>query len=421
MATMALGCGPKDASGLADKVAADEAAVILAVLEGAGASLEDVAIFDANADGTPKGANSHVGFHDGHVTRLTLSAIRLPDPAVLSSLPKLSYLRTTKAGISAPLPCAALPELSFVSVGENPGFEPAWLESCDALRSVELMESELRNLDGFPTLPELRYVHLGGNPLEDLSGFPVQPELDNLTLQGVLFQDFSSLASQPKLERIVATNGKLESTRGLERQFALENVFLRDNQIEDTTALDALAGLGERDLKGNPVADKQNAEGSASDVADGDGKVFPKHMVGDIQIPPPTNPWVHKIERGKGSVRSASGSCKTASATLGGSKVDCSFKYGKVSGFYGIEVEFGRSGVTPAVRVRARVGSGRIRVYMPYYSVQQYVEATPGTDAEVSGVLETSTFSAGRFGVFHLIIESVEGPAEDVAIEIVSQ
>ncbi|GEM_PF-6158918 len=350
-----LGCGGSTVTPPADAEAAVKALVGDA----------EVAWFDSG-EAKPQGALVSAAVRDGAVIAL---AVHVPvvDVGALASFPSLERLTLTDAGWTGPLACGSLRSLT---VKRNPGFDVAWLAGCAGLTHLELLDSGLTNVDGFPVLPELQRLHLGKNPIATLAGLPTLPKLEQITLQGFEPGAEETIPTQPALKRVI--------TPGV------------------TTA--------------SATDPKPGAAGESTPSP------FGRNDVLGIDIPPPKNPWVPKITARKGSTSGIDKACTVNH--LGKFEIDCRFGIETLTGMVPLKVDIGSTHHEPGVIADVSVTAGTVRVYMPYHTVQQYAEATPGNPVRVHGILDKSWTSAGKLGEHHIVVEAQGGPAEGVEVKL---
>lgn len=317
-------------------------------------------------NGPKPDAQTRAGLRDGRVVQLRV-ATPVANPGALQRLGAVENLTLDGAGWTGPLHC---PELQALSVRRNPGFQYAWLAGCRRLRSLELTDSELTDVVGFPGLPELRTLHLNGNPIESLAALPPMPKLERIVLDG----------ARPGAEETVSA------------QPALRGVVTPQTIKEAATA------------RATPTPTPKT--------------VFPR-VVGGVTVPAPTNPWVERIEGSSGSRTGAKRNCTTS--TTGSLRLDCTFSFSRLKGIAYLPLSLGNTNVRPAVRATLEVGGGGARVYMPYFGVHQYAEASGGGGpVEITGVLQRSTRGTGKNGEYELVIQAPDS-ATDVVVRLTHQ
>jgi hypothetical protein len=320
----------------------------------------EVAWYDT-AGKKPQGPNA-AGLTDGRLVRIRLNA--LADASALASLPDLRRLSLDSAALAGPLPCASLQHLTL----QNTAVDLTWLAGCTSLESLEIERGGLTTLHGFPALPGLRRLHLGRDPITSLAGLPELPELTQLTVVGSKLDSLASLRPQPKLANIVAPG-------------------LVEKPATETAATEAPSPFGRNEVLG-------------------------------IDIPPPPNPWVDAVTESKGSTSGLTTQCTVV--PLGNFKLTCDFGIKRLSGMVPLEVRIGSTHKQPGVLAKLSVQSGTVRLYMPYFGKYQYVEATPGNPVEVRGILGKAWRSAGKLGMYQVVVQAMDGDAEGVAVNLVN-
>ncbi len=346
-----IGCGPK----APDPPPGDAEAL------GALVGSAEIAWYDT-ADKKPTGAVL-AGVRDGRLVSLRV-AVPVADPAALGRLDALTRLTLDGAGWTGPLACGSLTSLT---VRANPGFEPVWLAGCSNLSSLELLDSGLTGVDGFPGLAKLKTLHLGRNPIASLAGLPTLPMLERITLHGAEPGAEDTVPPQPALRKVI-------------------------------------------------TPESSAAAAASTPAPSSTPSPFGRNEVLGIDIPPPKNPWIPKITAKKGSTAGLDKACTVNH--LGKFEIDCTFSIESLSGMVPLRVEIGSTHHEPGVIANVSTTAGKVRVYMPYYTVQQYVEATPGNPVEVQGILEKSWTSTGKLGAYHIVVEAQGGPAEGVVVKL---
>jgi hypothetical protein len=229
------------------------------------------------------------------------------------------------------------------------------------LRSVELIDVGLTDLEGFPRLPELQVLHLDQNPITTLAALPSMPKLDKIVLKGAQPGAEATVSHQPALRQVVTPEAM---------------------QRADPTP--------------TPPATT----------------VFPIEVEGGI-IHAPSNPWVERIESHTGVQLMAKRRC--TSSVAGDVRLDCTFSFGHLRGVARLPVSLGRG--APRVRATLQVGGGTARVYMPYFGVQEYVQAHGGGEpVALEGALQPVTRGSSD-GDHELVVHAPES-ATDVVIRL---
>lgn len=329
---------------------------------------EAVAIFSGNADVVwydtsgkkPQGPNA-AGLTDGRLVLLRLNT--MADASALISLTDLRRLSLDGAALSGSLPCASLQHLTLQNSAE---LDLTWLSGCASLESLEIVRGGLTTLDGFPVLTGLQRLHLGHDPITSLAGIPQLPQLTHLTVVGSKLASLSSLRPQPKLANIVAPG-------------------LIPKSEDATTAAATPSPFGHNKVLG-------------------------------IDIPPPPNPWIDTITASKGSTAGLASDCTVVPP--GKFTLTCNFGMERLSGMVPLEVHVGSTHKQPGVVATLSVKTGTVRLYMPYFGKYQYLDATPGNPVEMQGILGKAWRSAGRLGVYQVVVQAMGGDAQGIAVNL---
>lgn len=394
----------------ADSLAAPERAALTQLL---GERLEDVAIFEAG-DGDPLEHTSYAELRGGHVVRLALRRVNLTTTAPLAALGSLESLNVSRNQLTSLDGLGGIASLRELTAHHNQ-LSSAAVATGPSLTALDLSENAIGDASTVPALDQLESLNLSGNPLGSLDGLPALPKLQRLTLGECGLSSLAGLGAKPALERLVVQQNELTSLAGLEGAPQLEALYAADNQIRDASVLASLGSLRSADLKNNALPGPPTvAAGVRVDVEGNEFRIEDPNrwVVAGIDLGPPTLPYVERLPPPNGRTRNSHRSCR---AVL--SDVDCRETIGRLDGRYEVDLGGGFSSA-PAGNLTLRVGSGKVRVYFPYPTndVWTMQAATPDAPLETTGTSVNARYDTTRLGGYVVLIESVDGPAENVEV-----
>jgi hypothetical protein len=266
---------------------------------------------------------------------------------------------------------------------------------------------------------ELRLSKL---PLQKLDGLAALTALRELWLDGDSLTSAAGVAALPALRKLNLSHNALTRVADLRELPALTDLDLSDNQIADLTPLTALPALQTLDVSKNPIKalpsplpkgwnmkSDQAPAGSAA-PGPGSGNDHPSNWVAK----PPANSGKAKNGKLSGFVTADSFEVNGSLAELQGAVAQ-----DNISG----PENAGGAGTTLTLTVE----KGRVRGYLQYVPPGPgakfndgyvYAEAEAGKPGQVKGVLPTLGGGFGRKQAFHLVLESVDGPAEGITFKL---
>lgn len=381
---------------------------------------DDVEVF-REGDESPLDHTWHVVLRGDAVVRVGAPRVGLRAVDAFSIFPALEELDVSHNEVTNLQGLAGLPRLRRLQASHNrPLTTAAALQGAPALEELFLDACGLTEASAVPDLPTLRQLGLSRNPLRSLEGLPPLVALENLAVAECGLSDLRGLGTRPALRSLAAAQNELTTLAGIEGATGLERLFADRNELTDASALAGLSSLRRVHLAHNQLATRpplpEGAELEAEDnpfldraaQAAADAQ---RWVVAGIDLGPPQNPWVERLPGATHTTRNMSRSCR-----CGLSEVDCHITIGRLTGAIELEICEGRSSA-PAGNLTVRVGQGRVRHYNRYVEgVYTMREATPEAPLETGGTTLPARFAGSRLGVYMVLIEAVDGPAEDVDV-----
>lgn len=393
----------------AESLLPDERAALTQLV---GDRLEDVAVFE-EGEGDKVANLSYAELRGGHIVDLSLQRMDLTTVAPLAALGELERLDVSYNQLTSLDGLGGLGALTDLNAGSNRISSATSLAGL-GLTQLSLAENALTDASTVPPLPRLERLNLAGNALGSLSGLPALPALSELIVSDCRLESLAGLGPRPALERLTVQQNQLTTLAGLEGAPALQTLFARHNALTDASALAELSALERADLQHNELtAAPSVAEGVRLELEGNELRLEDpdRWVVAGMDLGPPPSPYVEQLP----SPRGATGSVERRCGHLLGD-IDCHETLSRLTGFH--EVNLGQSSSSPpGGNITVRVGRGKVRLYLPWPTHDAWTmsEATPGSPIETSGqpVRARADQSLGRYA---LLIESVDGTAEDIEV-----
>lgn len=394
----------------ADSLAAAERTALTQLI---GDRLEDLAIFE-EGEGDTVANVSYAQLRGGHVVGLSLQRMDLSTTAPLAALGQLERLNVSYNQLTALDGLSGIASLSELTASHNQLTNVTGLAGA-GLTKLDLSENAIASASAVPPLDRLEVLNLSNNPLGSLEGLPPLVTLRELIAASCELSALTGLGAKPALERLTVPQNSLTTLAGLEGAPKLEVLFAERNQIRDASVLASLASLERADLRNNALTRPPTvSEGVQLEVEGNDFRIEDPNrwVVAGMDLGPPTIPYVESLPPPRGSTRNTHRSCR---AQFTG--VDCRETIGRLEGRYEVDLGGGFSSA-PAGNLTLRVGSGKVRVYFPYPTNDVWTmrEATPEAPLETGGTAVHARYDTTRLGGYVILIESVDGPAENVEV-----
>ena len=128
-------------------------------------------------------------------------------------------------------------------------------EDVEEMTSLDLRDSEIRDISALSTMDQLEELYLSGNQLSDISPLAELSNLTTLDLADTDISDVSSLADLTGLTSLVLTGNRISDISPLKKMTKLTSLFLKDNKVTDVSPLKGLTSLRSLYLGNNQISD----------------------------------------------------------------------------------------------------------------------------------------------------------------------